>query len=58
MKEKYRANLKDANDLIEHATSFKVALEQTGPLVLSRDLLKRWDEIERLTKRLHNRLHS
>ena len=53
----YQANLKDANDLIGLANSFKLALEKTNPLVLSRDLLKKWDDIEKVTRRSHNRLH-
>jgi len=49
--------LKDTNDLIERANSFKLALEKTDPLVLSRDLLKKWDDIEKVAKRIHDRLH-
>ena len=57
LKQGYRSNLKDTNDLIERANSFKLALEKTDPLVLSRDLLKKWDDIEKVAKRIHDRLH-
>ena len=53
----YQATLDDTNDLIGLANSFKLSLEKTGPLVFSRDLLKQWDEIEKVAKRIHNRLH-
>ena len=49
--------MKDTNDLIGLANSFKLALEKTDPLVLSRDLLKKWDDIEKVAKRIHDRLH-
>lgn len=57
LKRDYQANLEDTNDLIGLANSFKLALEKTDPLVLSRDLLKKWDDIEKVAKRIHNRLH-
>jgi hypothetical protein len=57
LKRDYRANLKDTNDLIGLANSFKLALEKTDPLVLSRDLLNKWGNIEKVTRRIHNRLH-
>ena len=57
LKQDYRSNLKDTNDLIGLANSFKLALEKTDPLVLSRDLLKKWDDIEKVAKRIHDRLH-
>ena len=53
LKQDYWANLKDTNDLIGLANSFKLALEKTDPLVLSRDLLKKWDDIEKVTRRIH-----
>jgi hypothetical protein len=49
--------LKDTNDLIGLANSFMLALAKTDPLVLFRDLLKKWDDIEKVAKRIHHRLH-
>ena len=57
LKQDYRSNLKDTNDLIGLANSFKLALEKTDPLVVSRDLLNKWDDIEKVAKRIHDRLH-
>ena len=57
LKREYLVNLKDANDLIDRANSFKRRLEKTDPRVLSRDLLKQWDDVEKVTRRIHNRLH-
>jgi len=52
----YDQNLKDARDLIELARSFELDLEKSDRFVLSLNLLKKLDEMDKVTKRIRNRM--
>ena len=50
-------NIKDATKLVEMAQSLKSDLEGSDRFVLSMDTLKKTDDIEKLVKKIHDRLH-
>jgi hypothetical protein len=56
LKAEYAQNLKDARDLTEMARTFELDLEKSDRFVLSLTLLKRLDEMEKLTKRIRTRM--
>jgi hypothetical protein len=56
LKDEYNHNLKDARDLIDLTRLFELDLEKSDANVLSLDLLKKLDDIERITKRIRGRM--
>gem|GEM_PF-762300 len=56
LKSDYEQNLKDARDLVELAKSFELDLEKSDRFVLSLGLLKRLDDMDKITKRIRNRM--
>jgi len=56
LKDDYRKNLKDAQDLIDLAESLKMGLEKGEQHVLSIGDLKKTEEIEKLAKRIRGRM--
>ena len=56
LKEDYKKNLKDAQDLIDLAQSLKMGLEKGEQHVLSLSDLKKTEEIEKLAKRIRGRM--
>jgi hypothetical protein len=56
LKADYDQNLKDARDLIELAKSFELDLEKSDRFVLSLGLLKRLEDMDKITKRIRNRM--
>jgi len=56
LKDDYKKNLKDAQDLIDLAESLKVGLEKGQQHVLSLGDLKKTEEIEKLAKRIRSRM--
>ena len=56
LKADYQQNLKDARDLIDLTKSFELDLEKSDRFVLSLDLLKKLDDIDKVTKRIRNRM--
>jgi hypothetical protein len=56
LKADYEQNLKDARDLIDAAKAFELELEKSDRFVLSLGLLKRLDDMDKLTKRIRNRM--
>ncbi len=56
LKEDYKKNLKDAQDLIDLAQSLKTGLEKGEQHVLSISDLKKTEEIEKLAKRIRSRM--
>jgi len=56
LKEDYKKNLKDAQDLIDLAESLKTSMEKGEQHVLSLNDLKKTEEIEKLAKRIRSRL--
>jgi hypothetical protein len=52
----YQQNLKDARELMNLSKTFELELEKSDRFVLSVDLLKRLDDIEKLTKRIRTRM--
>jgi hypothetical protein len=56
LKAEYDQNLKDARDLIDAARSFELDLEKSDRYVLSLALLKKLDDIDKITKRMRNRM--
>lgn len=56
LKEDYRKNLKDAQDLIDLAESLKMGLEKGEQHVLSLGDIKKTEEIEKLAKRIRSRM--
>jgi hypothetical protein len=54
--EDYQHNLKDARDLIDLATGFEKDLEKDDKFILSVANLKKLDEIEKLTRRIRDRM--
>ena len=49
-------NIRDAAKLIDMASSLKADLEKSDRFVLSMDTVKKTDEIEKLVKKIHDRL--
>lgn len=58
LRAEYEQNLKDARELVDMAKSFELELEKSDRFVLSLGLLKRLDEIEKLTKRIRGRMRK
>jgi hypothetical protein len=56
LKADYDLNLRDARELIDAARSFELDLEKSDRYVLSLSLLKKLDDIDKITKRLRNRM--
>jgi len=52
----YKSNLKDARDLIDLTKSFELDLEKSDASVLSLALLKKLDDIDKITKRIRGRM--
>jgi hypothetical protein len=52
----YEKNLKDARDLIDLAKSFELDLEKEDRFVLSVGSLKKLDDIEKIARRIRDRL--
>ena len=58
LKEDYKRNLKDAQDLIDLAESLKMSLEKGEQHVLSLGDIKKTEEIEKLAKRIRGRMRK
>jgi hypothetical protein len=56
LKADYDRNIKDARTLIDLAKSFELDLEKSDASILSLGLLKRLDDIDRMTKRIRGRM--
>jgi hypothetical protein len=56
LKEDYKKNLKDAQDLIELAESLKTGLEKNEQHVLSLADLKKTEDIEKIARRIRGRM--
>ena len=56
LKDDYKKNLKDAQELIDLAESLKMGLEKGEQHVLSLNDLKKTEEIEKLAKRIRSRI--
>ena len=56
LKEDYKRNLKDAQELIDLAESLKMGLEKGEQHVLSLGDIKKTEEIEKLAKRIRSRM--
>jgi len=56
LKDDYKRNLKDAQDLIDLAESLKMGLEKGEQHVLSLGDIKKTEEIEKLAKRIRSRM--
>jgi hypothetical protein len=56
LKADYQQNLKDARALIDAAKGFELDLEKSDQFVLSLNLLKKLDDIDKMTKRIRNRM--
>jgi hypothetical protein len=56
LKADYNQNIKDARDLIDLTKSFELDLEKSDANVLSLGLLKKLDDIEKITKRIRGRM--
>jgi hypothetical protein len=56
LKADYQQNLKDARELVDLSKSFELDLEKSDRFVLSLDLLKKLDEMEKITKRIRGRM--
>ncbi|MCU1327721.1 MAG: hypothetical protein JWN34_3091 [Bryobacterales bacterium] len=52
----YEQNVRDAGELSQMVSAFQLELEKSDRFVLSLGLLKRLDEIEKLTKRIRSRM--
>jgi len=56
LKADYEQNLKDARELIDLSASFELDLEKSDRFVLSLNLLRKLDDMEKLTKRIRGRM--
>lgn len=56
LKADYEQNVKDAAELARLSAEFQLELEKSDRFVLSLGLLKKLDEIEKLTKRIRSRM--
>jgi hypothetical protein len=56
LKDDYKRNLKDAQDLIDLAESLKMGLEKGEQHVISLGDIKKTEEIEKLAKRIRGRM--
>ncbi|HEY3836595.1 MAG TPA: hypothetical protein VGL72_08485 [Bryobacteraceae bacterium] len=56
LKDDYKKNLKDAQELIDLAEALKMGLEKGEQHVLSLNDIKKTEEIERIAKRIRTRM--
>ncbi|MEP6714293.1 MAG: hypothetical protein ABJC09_01890 [Terriglobia bacterium] len=56
LRSEYQQNLKDARELMNLSKAFELELQRSDRFVLSLDLLKRLDDMEKLTKRIRARM--
>jgi len=56
LKADYDQNLKDARELVELTRAFELDLEKSDRFVLSLGLLKKLDDIEKITRRIRGRM--
>lgn len=56
LKADYEQNVRDSAELARLATEFQLELEKSDRFVLSLGLLKKLDDIEKLTKRIRGRI--
>jgi len=56
LKDDYKKNLKDAQELIDLANSLKMSLEKNEQHVLSLGDIKKTEEIEKIAKRVRSRM--
>jgi len=56
LRAEYDQNLKDARELSAMARSFELDLEKSDRFVLSLPLLRRLDDMEKLTRRIRSRM--
>ena len=56
LKAEYEQNVKDARDLAELARTFELDLEKSDRFVLSVGLLKKLDDMEKLTRKIRGRM--
>ena len=56
LRDDYEKNVKDAAELAQLASSFQLDLEKSDRFVLSLSLLKKLDDMEKLTKRIRSRM--
>ncbi len=56
LKEDYRKNLKDAQELIDLTESLKMSIEKNEQHVLSLTDLKKTEDIEKIAKRIRGRM--
>ena len=56
LKADYASNLKDARELMDLTKAFELDLEKSDANVLSLGLLKKLDDIDKLTKRIRGRM--
>ena len=56
LKAQYEQNLKDARALVDISKAFELDLEKSDPFVLSLGLLRKLDDIEKLTKKIRGRM--
>jgi hypothetical protein len=57
LKAEREQNIRDAARLVEMAGSLKADLEKNDRFILSMDTLKKTDDIEKLVKKIRDRLH-
>jgi hypothetical protein len=56
LKSEYDKNLKDARELVDMSKAFELDLEKSDPFVLSVGLLKKLEDIEKISKRIRGRM--
>ena len=56
LKADYNSNVKDARELMDLTKSFELDLEKSDAFVLSLGLLRKLDDIDRITKRIRGRM--
>ena len=56
LKQDYKSNLKDARELIDLTKKFELDLEKSDSNALSLGLLKKLDDIDKITKRIRGRM--
>ncbi|HXJ44363.1 MAG TPA: hypothetical protein VNH18_34060 [Bryobacteraceae bacterium] len=56
LRDDYAHNVKDAAELVQLTSAFQLELEKSDRFVLSLDLLKKLDDIEKITKRIRSRM--
>jgi Zn-dependent oligopeptidase len=57
-KQNHEQSLKDANELIEAATSLRDELQKAGSYVVPMNAVKKTEEIEKLARRIRGRLKA